>query len=319
RRQRGPARRRVVRDATAFRVHAMNVLLRALRPRGLLVAMHLPFIAFTAVQAVTGLALLHAGTRWSALPLVLIVGAAQIRHSLAAARGLRPRYWQWTLLLILLVTYAPTPVFGEQWATMHWYVIASLPMLLPLRPALAASAMDAVGVAVWIVTVSVSSGAQLAWGFAYDVVIMFAGGTSLYGAARLVLHADELRATRAELAELAIERDRLRISRDLHDLLGHSLYPDAMTGHLAHGPVERLQTERAAAEIQSLVSVARAALHNLREIVHREPAVSLASELDRCTDILAAVGIEPRIAKNVDAIPPRVDELFAWAVREGVT
>ena len=53
--------------------------------------------------------------------------------------------------------------------------------------------------------------------------------------------------------------------------------------------------------------------------MHREPLVSLTPELERCTDILAAVGIETLIARNAENLPPKVDELFAWTVREGIT
>jgi len=138
-------------------------------------------------------------------------------------------------------------------------------------------------------------------------------------AARLVRLARELRATRAQLADLAIERERLRISRDLHDLLGHSLSAVALKGDLAQRLIARQEMSRADEEIQGLVSVARAAFRDLREITYREAAVSLASELDRCTDVLAAVGIETRVNTHVDTLPSRVDQLFAWAIREGVT
>src|SRR5262245_44417424 len=297
----------------------MKIFTRIPQPRGLLVAMHLPFIAFTAARSVTSLGLDPPGTRWSALPLVLIAGALQVRHSLAAADGVRARYWQWTLLSLLLITYLPFPVFLYRWGTLHWFLIASLLMLLPERLGLAAAVTDALGFTMWLMKYSSAGPERVVWFFVYDVAIFLAGGASLYGAARLVWHAKELRAMRAELAELAIERERLRISRDLHDLLGHSLSAVALKGDLAQRFLERQHVSRAEAEIGSLVSVARSALHDLREITHREPAVSLASELNRCSDILAAVGVETRVTQRVETLPPRVDELFAWAVREGVT
>jgi len=297
----------------------MNTFRRILQPRGLLLAMHLPFVAFTAAQTITGLGFDPPGTRWIALPLVLTAGTIQVRHSLAAAEGVRPRHWRLTLLLLFLIAYLPLPLFMHRWPTLQWYLIASLLMLLPARVALAASAIDAVGLAVWNVTTTTVDASQVAWGIAYNTVVWLAGGASLYGAARLVWLAKELRATRAQLADLAIERERLRISRDLHDLLGHSLSAVALKGDLAQRLLERREVSRAEAEIESLVSVARSARHDLREITRRGPAVSLASELDRCTDMLAAVGVETRITRRVEGLPPKVDELFAWAVREGVT
>jgi len=296
----------------------MKMLTRILQPRGLFVAMHLPFFAFTAAQSITGLGSCP-GIRWSALPLILIAGALQVRHSLSAAEGIRPRHWQWTLLSLLLTTSLPIPVFLHRWLTLHWFLIASLLMLLPARLGFAAAVTDAVGISMWYAASFGVGPEQVAWYFVYAMFILFSGGGGLYGAARLVWHAKELRAMRTELAELAIEHERVRISRDLHNLLGHSLSAVALKGDLAQRLLERQQVSRAEAEIGSLVSMARLALHGLRERTHREPAVSLASELDRCTDILAAVGVETRVTKRVETLPPRVDELFAWAVREGVT
>ena len=59
---------------------------------------------------------------------------------------------------------------------------------------------------------------------------------------------------RADLAELAIGRERLRISRDLHDLLGQSLSAVSLKGDLAIGLLARQEVPRAVGEIESLVT-----------------------------------------------------------------
>src|SRR5262245_51730741 len=104
---RGPRRSRTA----AGRSDAMKTLTRVLQPRGLLVAMHAPFVAFTAARSVTGLCFEPSGTRWSALPLVLAAAAIQVHHSLVAAEGVRPRHWKWTLVLLVLIVFLPIPVF----------------------------------------------------------------------------------------------------------------------------------------------------------------------------------------------------------------
>jgi two-component system sensor histidine kinase DesK len=299
----------------------MNIFRRIFEPRGLLVAMHLPFVGFTAAQAIAGLGypFVPPGARWIALPFVLAAATIQIRHSLAAADGVRPRYWRFTLLLVCLIAYLPLPLFLHRWPTLQWYFIASSLMLLRGRVALGISVPPTVAVAVWNVTTTTVGPSRVAWGIAYNVLIFLAGGGSLFAVARLARLAGELRTTRAQLAALAVERERLRITRDLHDLLGHSLSAVALKGDLAQRLLERQETAQADEELQSLVSVARSAFRDLLEITHRQPAVSLTSELDRCTDILAAVGVETRVTKGIETLPPKVDELFAWAVREGVT
>ena len=293
-----------------------------LQPRALLVAMHLPFIAFTATQAVTGFGLDSYGNQWLALPVVIAAGSIQIRHSLATVGGVRPRHWQWTLGLLLVIVFTSPSMVGLRWPTIHWFVIASCGMLLPGRLAFAAALVDALGVASWFALTSAHLGygrLQVMWQFGYLTAVLLGGGGGLWAAARLGLHADEFPNTRAELAELAIENERLRISRDLHDLLGQSLAAVALKGDLVDRLLSRRDISGASTEIQSLVSVARSALHDLRDVAHRERSVSLAAEIDRGVEILESVGIETRVAVAVESLPPRVAELFAWAIREGVT
>jgi two-component system sensor histidine kinase DesK len=151
------------------------------------------------------------------------------------------------------------------------------------------------------------------------VVLELLGGGGLYGATRLVHLMHELREARAGLAELAMDRERLRIARDLHDLLGQSLSAVSLKGDLAVGLLERGEIEKATNEIEGLVSVARSALHDVLDVAHREPPIALASEIERATELLASTGTETRVDIRADELSPAVDELFAWALREGVT
>src|SRR5262245_17571637 len=128
----------------------MKGFARLLQPRALLVTMHLPYIVFTAAQTVTGFGNDSHGVQWIALPPVLAAGGIQLRHSLAAAAGVRPRHWPWTLALLLLIACVAHPGVPLRWPTMHWFVIASLGMLLPRRLALVSASADAVGVASWV-------------------------------------------------------------------------------------------------------------------------------------------------------------------------
>ncbi len=50
---------------------------------------------------------------------------------------------------------------------------------------------------------------------------------------RLIATVIELRTARAEVARLAIADERLRISRDVHDILGHSLSVIALKAQVA--------------------------------------------------------------------------------------
>jgi two-component system sensor histidine kinase DesK len=146
--------------------------------RWFLVAMHVPFIAFIGGMASTGLGLVPAMHPTVALPLVLAAGVLQLRHSLAASRGVRPRHWPWTLLALVLVTYVPLPTSVVQWQTMQWFTIASAAMLLPHRLgalalvalAIGSGALQTVYDAATYDDVAIS---VRAWGFVYRSTILF--------------------------------------------------------------------------------------------------------------------------------------------------
>jgi two-component system, NarL family, sensor histidine kinase DesK len=128
-----------------------------------------------------------------------------------------------------------------------------------------------------------------------------------------------LKETRAELARAAVAEERLRISRDLHDLLGHSLSLITLKAELA-GRVIGTDPERAAREIAELETVARRSLTEVRQAVtsYRQP--NLAAELVSSRRMLASAGTECRIrAPGAYSLPPAVDALLAWTVREGAT
>src|SRR5262249_37417767 len=88
-----------------------------------------------------------------------------------------------------------------------------------------------------------------------------------------------LREEREELARFAaVTEERLRIARDLHDLLRHKLSLIALQSALARRLVAP-PPQRAATEISDIERVARKALREVREAVagYRQP--TLASEL----------------------------------------
>lgn len=138
---------------------------------------------------------------------------------------------------------------------------------------------------------------------------------------RAVMTGQKLRAAQEEIARLAVMTERLRIARDLHDLLGHNLSLIALKSELA----ERLLTvapERAASEIRDIESVARTTLQEVREAVaaYRQP--TLANELSAAQEILSAANIAYHFKGDETALvelPSAIEALLAWTVREGVT
>jgi len=140
-----------------------------------------------------------------------------------------------------------------------------------------------------------------------------------YSAGRRLDMVSALRRTRAELARAAVAEERLRIARDMHDLLGHSLSLITLKAQLA-GRLIDTDPPRAAHELAELETVARQSLSDVREAVAGFRQPDLAGELAAAQSLLDAAGISARI-RSVDAgsLPQAVDAVLAWAVREGTT
>ena len=126
---------------------------------------------------------------------------------------------------------------------------------------------------------------------------------------------------RLEIARLAVTTERLRIARDLHDLLGHNLSLIALKSELARRLVS-VAPERAIVEIRDVENVARTTLQEVREAVSAYRQPTLKSELQAAQEILAAAGIAYRYDGDesmIDAIPTTIEAVLSWTVREGVT
>ena len=151
-----------------------------------------------------------------------------------------------------------------------------------------------------------------------SVVVALIVGLFTVGAKRLLDTNDELVAARGELANLAVVNERLRIGRDLHDLLGHSLTVIRAKSELA-SRIGASDPERAAKEMAEVESVARQALIDVREAVTSYRRPTLAAERANARMALAAAGITADFHDDAVALSPEADETLAWVLREAVT
>jgi two-component system, NarL family, sensor histidine kinase DesK len=135
---------------------------------------------------------------------------------------------------------------------------------------------------------------------------------------RLIVANMELREARAELAQRAVAEERERFSRDLHELLGHSLSVIALKAELADRTLPD-HPERAEQEVRQIQSVAREALAEVRQTVSGYRLPTLEGELAGARMALEAAGIEADLASERIALPPEAEAVLAWTVREGTT
>ncbi|MEU6405947.1 sensor histidine kinase [Streptomyces sp. NPDC046985] len=128
----------------------------------------------------------------------------------------------------------------------------------------------------------------------------------------------ELRAAREELARRAVEEERMRFSRDLHDLLGHTLSVIVVKSEAARRLAPR-DMDAALSQITDIESVGRQALTEIREAVTGYREGSLSTELDRARSALTAARIEPVFRRSGPPLTPQAEALLGWVVREAVT
>ncbi|WP_166135038.1 sensor histidine kinase [Nocardioides ochotonae] len=129
----------------------------------------------------------------------------------------------------------------------------------------------------------------------------------------VVRELDEARSTRAALA---VAEERLRFSRDVHDVLGRQLSVIGVQAELAATLAER-GDPGAAARMQEVRAAAHEALREARELARGYRATDWHQEVEGARSLLRSAGTEVELA--VDDLPPAWHEPAAWVVREAVT
>jgi two-component system, NarL family, sensor histidine kinase DesK len=152
-------------------------------------------------------------------------------------------------------------------------------------------------------------------GLVFSIV---AASVAVFGIRQMMARNADLVRAHEKNAELAVENERTRFARDLHDILGHSLTVITVKAELANRLLD-VDTERARAELADLERLSRDALADVRRAVEGYRELTLPGELARARTALAAAEIEAELPNSTDEVPSHLRELFAWTVREGVT
>ena len=132
----------------------------------------------------------------------------------------------------------------------------------------------------------------------------------------------KLRRAQQENVALAAVAERVRIARDLHDVLGHTLSVIVLKAELA-GRLMGLgipeNDTRAAAEIADVERTARTALAEVREAIGGYRSQGLIAELQRARLTLDAAGVALTCETTPPALQAREETVLSLAVREAVT
>jgi two-component system sensor histidine kinase DesK len=157
--------------------------------------------------------------------------------------------------------------------------------------------------------------AEAIWGV--GLTTLLAGLLTLAFATLAEVFAD-LRRTRQDLARAAVAEERLRFSRDLHDLLGHTLsviVVKAQATRLAAGQ----DPDEAARHAKDIERIGRDALGQVRDAVQGYRRTTLAEEVVVAAETLGSAGVRTDVVRHEADLGDDVDELLGWVVREGTT
>ncbi|WP_322723657.1 sensor histidine kinase [Streptomyces spongiae] len=219
-------------------------------------------------------------------------------------------------LAVLAAQSAVLSLFlGREWLVLFVYVSISAGAALPMR--LARWAIPVTSALMTVIALSVPGGEAYLAGLLLPALL---GGFAMTGVRELVRTTIALREARATVAQLAANEERLRLARDLHDLLGHSLSLITLKSELA-GRMLPDHPDTAARQIADIENVSRQALVDVREAVTGYRRPRLPGELAGAQVALTAAGITADVPAEPDltGISEECETALAWALREAVT
>lgn len=143
---------------------------------------------------------------------------------------------------------------------------------------------------------------------------------------RLARDNELLRQASAELERKAKLQERTRISREIHDSVGHTLTA-AITGlqTASHAigrnnyPLAQEMIDRTAQQIRGGLNDVRSSVHLLRENVQGQPFIPELVRLIEETEQQARVEIVREIERSLPELPPLIEITIFRALQEGLT
>ncbi|MFC4058988.1 sensor histidine kinase [Planomonospora corallina] len=248
---------------------------------------------------------------WALAGLLTAVSVGlQLYHGAPRAPGSEPRAWPWTLTLHGLVVVIATAI--PFWPPQS--------ILAPLLPVAGAAVVRLRRLWAWAIPplfalmLALVSGRH--WTGAGDYVYWSTGviviTIQVYALCRIPEVTRELEETSGDVARVAAVTERLRLARDLHDLLGMSLSGISLKAELA-ARLLPTDPDRARRELSELLVLAERARDEVRSLTTE---LFLPEEIAAARSILEAAGLHVTVSTSG---PPPDAPLLAVALREAVT
>ncbi|MER8002645.1 histidine kinase [Streptomyces sp. NPDC095613] len=237
----------------------------------------------------------------------------QSLHSAPAARRIHRPYVICTLTLQTALTYLPPLLVNLEWHGLGGFAAGSVLAVLRDRKGVAGLAM--VAVCDWA--------ACRYGGLSYvettlSVLVTIAVGVGVATLIRTTCRLASVHRAEASAIRKALQEERMRIGRDMHDLLAARLTFAVLRGELASRHIGS-EDERARSELRGVLKLTRGALSDLRSLAHSFGDFSLIGELDHARALLGGVGVSVTVHEATRIPPGETETVFAVAVRESVT
>ncbi len=218
------------------------------------------------------------------------------------------------LLAQAALTYAPLLWFGPAWVMFSGFFAGNLLLSLRRIPAVAAGGAVATlsGLIAAYANAFVADPATVAVPTA--VLATLVVGLVVRALTEAARWADD----RTELARWAVTEERLRFSRDTHDLLGLSLSAITLKSELTNRLIVD-QPQRAQEELAEILVMSRKALADVRSVAAGYRELSLAEECRIAGAVLRAADIAVRLDCDPVALACPAGTTLATVLREGVT
>ena len=123
------------------------------------------------------------------------------------------------------------------------------------------------------------------------------------------------------IKELIKREERMRIARDLHDTMGHTLSLITLKSELVTKLIAK-NPERAIQEAREIERTSRAALREVRQLVSDMRAISIAEALADAREMLRSADIEMRLSaqqENYSDVPDLTQNMVSLCLLEAVT
>ena len=268
---------------------------------------------------------LHYGAGLTAIAVgdMVLAAGLQLYHSGAVRNGRRPRAWPLTLALQTALAYAfMLPFVWAYIGITGPFLAGSVLLLVPGRWRWAGYVAVVTSYSVLSAMLSLR-GAAIPPGQRLPVAVFYAAitagvGLMVYGLSRVAGLTRQLEGLRGELSRMAAVRERLRVARDVHDLLGLGLSAIALKADLIGALIGRDDT-RAATELDELSRICAAARADIRLVTGAGGRLSLPGELNAATQILASAGLDVSADIPCGPLPAAADDVLAPVLREAVT